>query len=60
MLSDDEAVRLWRKLFRGQAVTLLTLTEAEAVLKSMRAGSDALKTLSRDLERRRSILGASP
>jgi hypothetical protein len=35
MLNEREATQLWQRLFRGQTVTSLTLTEAELVLEAM-------------------------
>lgn len=51
MLSDEEAERLWRRLFRGQPVTSLTLTEAQSVLNELSPMSPLHERLSKELER---------
>lgn len=50
MLSEFDATRLWQQLFRGQAITSLTLSEAEAVLNQLPPESPLRLRLSTELE----------
>ncbi len=35
MLNEQDATRMWHKLFRGQAITSLTLSKAEALVEQL-------------------------
>lgn len=57
MLSEFDASRLWRQLFRGQAITSLTFSEAEALLNQMPSESPLRSRLSKELEEIRQTQG---
>lgn len=50
MLTEKEAQNLWQRLFRGQPITALTLTEAGAVLDDLPDDSPVRVRLSTELE----------
>jgi hypothetical protein len=50
MLSERDAIRLWQQLFRGQAITALTLNEAESVVDRLPSDSPVRVRLSAELE----------
>ncbi len=49
MLSDKEAMMLWRRLFRGQAITRLTLNEATSLLEKLSPESSLRNRLATEL-----------
>jgi len=49
MLTDQDAIRLWRQLFRGQSVTTLTLKEAASVVEGLPLDSPVRQRLSTEL-----------
>jgi hypothetical protein len=55
MLNESEATRLWRQLFRGQAVTSLTLAEAKLVVEAMPLESPLRQRYSIELEELRAL-----
>lgn len=50
MLTEREAQRLWQKLFRGQAITALTLDEARMVIDDLPLDSPVRIRLSNELD----------
>ena len=61
MLDERDATRLWQQLFHGQAITSLTLPEAELLLTKLSLESPLRLRFSKELEEIRSIhQGASP
>lgn len=50
MLSEEEATRLWQRLFRGQPITNLTLAEAETIVESLSLESPVRLRLAVELE----------
>jgi hypothetical protein len=50
MLDERDATRLWQQLFRGQAITEQTLSEAESVVNELRPESPLRLRLSVELE----------
>ena len=55
MLSESDATRLWQRLFRGQAITALTFSEAESVISQLSPESPVRLRLSQELEELRTI-----
>lgn len=55
MLNESDATRLWLQLFRGQAITSLTLTEADALLQDLPPESPLRLRYSTELEEIRSL-----
>ena len=55
MLNERDASRLWRRLFRGQEITSLTLTEADALIDDMPPESPLRVRLFRELEEIRKL-----
>ena len=49
-MNEANVTMLWRKLFRGQEVTGLTLKEAEALLKKLKAESPLRLRLTTELD----------
>ena len=60
MLSEFDVSRLWQQLFRGQAITSLTLAEAESLLSQMHPESPLRLRLSMELEELRARQQAKP
>jgi hypothetical protein len=61
MLGDHDATRMWQQLFRGQAVTSLTLTEAESLLSKLSPESPLRLRFSTELAEIRGLYqGTSP
>ena len=55
MMDEYDANRMWKKLFRGQPITSLTLAEAESLLNKMRPESPLRLRLSTELEEIRGL-----
>ena len=55
MLSEFDATRMWQQLFRGQAITALTISEAESLLNRLHSESPLRLRLSNELEEIRAI-----
>lgn len=55
MLTEREALRLWQKLFRGQAITALTLDEASTVIDDLPLDSPVRIRLSNELDELRKL-----
>ena len=60
MLSEFDATRLWQKLFRGQAITSLTFSEAESLLSQLSPESPLRLRLANELEEIREIQQGKP
>jgi len=58
MLDEHDATRLWHRLFRGQQVTTLTLSEAKLLLDDMNPESPLRLRLSAELDEIRSVYAA--
>jgi len=58
MLTERDATRLWQRLFRGQEITSLTLTEAESVIDDIHPESPLRIRLFRELEEIRTLHAA--
>jgi len=50
MLNERDVTMLWRKLFRGQEITTLTLGKAQALLDQLRPESPLRFRLTEELE----------
>ena len=55
MLNDGDVTTLWRKLFRGQEITSLTLGKAEALLDDLSPESPLRLRLATELEELRKL-----
>jgi hypothetical protein len=61
MFNEREVTRLWSKLFRSQAITSQTLTEAESLLNKLSTESPLRLRFSTELEEIRILhQGTSP
>ena len=50
MLEDREVLMLWRKLFRGQAITMETMERAESLLNELGQESPLRIRLAQELK----------
>jgi hypothetical protein len=55
MLSEFDATRMWQQLFRGQAITSLTLSEAKSLLSRLPSESPLRLRLSKELDEIRAM-----